>query len=172
MCQDEPHVLIVSVVPTTIGSAVTHGNFYGQVTNPVQHVIIKALYPDGDTMNITLRDAIIGESISNDNITLVDDSHVNGPFGISNPKGYRISAALVYVTNSGETSVVVSGKSIPAGTRVLFLRKPDGTYGLLMLEPRPVKNALTHISDPSDPDLPDCGCCCGSEYGPQTPIPP
>lgn len=121
-----PHLEIQSVNPSTIGSAVLGGTFYGQVTNPVQHIIVAASeHPDGSPLSMNLSDQITS---SDGDRTVIHDNAVFGTYSIENPKGYRVGAACVYVLNDGDADVIVSGRTIAENVRVLFMRKHDGSY--------------------------------------------
>ena len=58
---------------------------------------------------------------------------------------YVINAPLVYVVNNSNVIVIINGYSIPKGATVLFVRKLDGTYGLLSTVTTSVTGTITSV---------------------------
>lgn len=134
----QPSVTLLSIEPNRIFSSAIGNSRFGQVADPIQHIRIDS---HGENAKIILKDKILPEGD-----TIFYDDAMEGSYSIDNLSGYRLSAAFAYLTNTGNTTVTVSGKQIPADTTVLFLRKPEGTYGLLMISPMDIQCAVTNVS--------------------------
>jgi len=58
---------------------------------------------------------------------------------------YIINSPLLYVVNNSGLAVVINSRSIPTAATVVFVLKPNGSYGLLDTAAPAIANTVTSV---------------------------